>query len=74
MPRRFKHALPLSVARHGSWETNEVCVAMTALTVTDSSETRPLPKDVVPQWEGDPHQGCGLSGLSRHQCTRGAWL
>ena len=40
--KEFEHALPLSVARHGNWETAEVRDAMTALTVTVSSETRPL--------------------------------
>jgi hypothetical protein len=30
--QKFKHALPLSVARHGNWEMAEVRVTMTALT------------------------------------------
>jgi hypothetical protein len=32
MPKKFEHALPLSVARHGNWITEEVHIAMTALT------------------------------------------
>ena len=32
MPRKFKHALPLSVARHGNWIAEGVRVAVTALT------------------------------------------
>ncbi len=32
MPRKLKHALPLSVARHGDWYTEVDRVGMTALT------------------------------------------
>jgi hypothetical protein len=31
-PRKVAHALPLSVARDGNWDAEEVRVAMTALT------------------------------------------